>query len=374
MHSSATVADHRKRRSWTPIDFLLIRRDKEWNMTHHSRVQDKPRIGITLGDLNGIGPEVVMKALADNRILNMITPVIYGSARVLSYYKKLLGLEEFNFSQIKTRGHFTARSINVVNCWEEVIEINPGKASPETGKAALQALHGASADLKEGMIDALVTGPIDKRSIHSEEFPFKGHTEFLAKEFGGGESLMFMVSDLLRIGLVTDHEPISAVASLITKERVEQKLRLMEHSLKHDFGISKPRIAVLGLNPHAGDGGLIGTEDDQVIRAVVSEHRNRGKLVVGPLPADGFFGAALFRQYDAVLAMYHDQGLVPFKALAFEEGVNFTGGLPVVRTSPDHGTAYNMAGKNQANESSMRQAILLAGEIFRQRQQQSKEK
>lgn len=342
-------------------------------MTLPPKVQDKPRIGITLGDINGIGPEVVMKALADNRILNLVTPVIYGSSRVLTFYKKLLALEEFSFSQPRDRGQFTARNINAVNCWEEAIEINPGKASAETGKAARMALQGACAELREGLIDALVTAPIDKHTIHSEEFPFKGHTEFLAKEFGGGESLMFMVSDLLRVGLVTDHEPLKDVAGLITRERVEHKLKLMESSLRKDFGINKPRIAVLGLNPHAGDGGLIGTEEE-IIRAVVSDQRSRGKLVFGPLPADGFFGTAQFRSYDAVLAMYHDQGLIPFKALAFENGVNFTGGLPIVRTSPDHGTGYNIAGKNQANEASMREAIFLAGEIFRQRSEQSKGK
>lgn len=358
----------------TSMLFLLIRKDKKPDMTHQTRHQEKPRIGITIGDLNGIGPEVVMKALADNRVLNMITPVIYGSSKVLAFYKKLLAMEDFNFSPIKAKGQFAAKSINVVNCWEEVIEMNPGKATKETGKAALKAIQCACDELKEGLIDALVTAPVDKSSIHSDEFPFKGHTEFLAKEFGGGESLMFMVSDLLRVGLVTDHEPIRQVASLITREKVESKLKLMEQSLRRDFGISKPRIAVLGLNPHAGDGGLIGTEDEQILRVVVSELRNKGKLVFGPLPADGFFGNGQYRQYDAVLAMYHDQGLVPFKALAFENGVNFTGGLSVVRTSPDHGTGYSIAGKNQANESSMREAIFMAGEIFRQRSEQSKEK
>lgn len=343
-------------------------------MTQHTRHQDKTRIGITLGDLNGIGPEVVIRALADNRILNLVTPVVYGSSRVLSYYKKLLAAEEFNFSPTKSKGQFTARSVNVVNCWEENIEITPGKPSAETGKAALKALQTATAELKEGLIDALVTAPIDKHTIHSDEFPFKGHTEFLAREFGGGDSLMFMVSEVLRVGLVTDHEPLRDVPALISKERLEGKLKLMEQCLKKDFGINKPKIAVLGLNPHAGDGGLIGKEDEEVIRAVVADQRNRGKLIFGPLPSDGFFGAAQFKQYDGVLAMYHDQGLIPFKTLAFENGVNFTAGLPIVRTSPDHGTGYNIAGKNQANPASMRQAILLASEIYRQRMEQSKEK
>lgn len=343
-------------------------------MTHPAKPQEKPRIGITIGDINGIGPEVIMKALADHRILSIVTPVIYGSVKILSFYKKLLGLEEFNFSQVRAKGSFAPKSVNVVNCWEEVIEINPGKPTRETGTASLRALQCACAEMKEGLIDALVTAPIDKPSIHSEEFPFKGHTEFLAREFGNGESLMFMVSESLRVGLVTDHEPLRAVASLITREKVESKLRLMDKSLRADFGIKKPKIAILGLNPHAGDGGLIGNEDEEIIKAVVSDQRNKGKLVFGPLPADGFFGTAQYRQYDAVLAMYHDQGLIPFKTIAFESGVNFTGGLSIIRTSPDHGTAYNIAGKNQANESSMREAIFQAGEIFRHRREQSKEK
>jgi 4-hydroxythreonine-4-phosphate dehydrogenase len=343
-------------------------------MTHQPKLPEKPRIGITIGDVNGIGPEVVMKALADNRVLNLVTPVIYGSAKVLAFYKKLLAMDEFNFSAVRAKGNFASKSINVVNCWEEVIEVNPGKPTRETGIASLRALECAVQELKEGLINALVTAPIDKRSIYSEEFPFKGHTEFLAKEFGAGDSLMFMVSETLRVGLVTDHEPLKDVASLISKEKVENKLRLMEQSLRGDFGIRKPRIAVLGLNPHAGDDGLIGTEDDEIIKAVVSDQRNKGKLVFGPLSADGFFGTAQYRQYDAVLAMYHDQGLIPFKTIAFENGVNFTGGLSIIRTSPDHGTGYNIAGKNQANESSMRAAIFQAGEIYRQRTEQSKEK
>ena len=343
-------------------------------MTHQAKLQEKPRIGITIGDLNGIGPEVIIKALADHRILSIITPVIYGSVKVLSFYKKLLGLEDFNFSSVREKGNFAPKSVNVVNCWEEVIEINPGKPTRETGTASLRALQCACDEMKEGLIDALVTAPIDKSSVHSEAFPFKGHTEFLAREFGGGESLMFMVSESLRVGLVTDHEPLRDVASLITREKVEAKLRLMEQCLRGDFGIKKPKIAVLGLNPHAGDGGLIGSEDEDVIKVVISDQRNKGKLVFGPLPADGFFGTAQYRQYDAVLAMYHDQGLIPFKTIAFESGVNFTGGLSIVRTSPDHGTGYNIAGKNHANESSMREAIFQAGEIFRHRGEQSKEK
>ena len=333
----------------------------------------KPRIGITLGDLNGIGPEVIIKALADNRMLSLITPVIYGSARVISFYKKLMNIEEFNYSQVKTKGQFALKSINVVNCWEDVIEINPGKQSKESGKAALMALKCACEELKEGHLDALVTGPIDKSTIHSEEFPFKGHTEFLIQYFGSGEGLMFMVSDTLRIGLVTEHVPLKEVSALLTKERIETKLQLMENSLRKDFGINKPKIAVLGLNPHAGDGGLIGNEDDQIIKPIINDFRNKGKLVFGPFPADGFF-ANQYAKYDGILAMYHDQGLIPFKSIAFENGVNFTAGMSVVRTSPDHGTAYNIAGKNQANEASLREAIFKAGDIFRHRTEPSTEK
>lgn len=343
-------------------------------MTHQPKLQEKPRIGITIGDLNGVGPEVVIRALSDNRILNMLTPVIYGSSKVLAFYKKLLALDEFNYTPVKSKGQLISKNINVVNCWEDVVEINPGKATKETGRASFQALQCACQEIKEGLIDALVTAPIDKHSIHSEDFPFKGHTEFLAKEFGAGESLMFMVSETLRIGLVTDHEPLKDVASLITKERVELKLRLMETSLRKDFGINKPKIAVLGLNPHAGDGGLTGKEDEEILKTVIGDQRNKGKLVFGPFSADGFFGTAGYKQYDGVLAMYHDQGLIPFKTIAFENGVNFTAGLSIIRTSPDHGTAYNIAGKNRANESSMREAIYQAGEIFRHREEHSKEK
>jgi 4-hydroxythreonine-4-phosphate dehydrogenase len=336
--------------------------------------QVKPRIGITMGDINGVGPEVMIKALADNRVLNMITPVLYGSARVISFYKKLLNIEEFNYSQVKAKGQIQQRSINVVNCWEDQLEVNPGKPSKETGKAALTSLKAACEELKEGHIDALVTAPIDKSTIHSDEFPFKGHTEFLTQYFGSEESLMFMVSDIIKVGLVTEHVSIAKVPGLISKERIQSKLNLMENSLRKDFGISKPRIAVLGLNPHAGDNGLIGDEDEQIIKPLIAEMRNKGKMVFGPFPADGFFGMAMYQKYDGILAMYHDQGLVPFKAIAFETGVNYTAGLSAIRTSPDHGTAYGIAGKNQANEESMREAIFRAADIFKHRNEPSKEK
>jgi 4-hydroxythreonine-4-phosphate dehydrogenase len=334
----------------------------------------KPRIGITLGDYNGVGPEVVIKGLADNRLLTLVTPVLYGSGRVISFYKKLLNIEEFNYTQVRNKGQFAPKSINVINCWEESLEINPGKASKESGKAAFVALQQASEDLKEGLIDAIVTAPIDKNSIHSEEFPFKGHTEYLTQFFEASESLMFMVSDKLRVGLVTEHIPVKDVAAAITKEKIEAKLKVMDQSLRKDFGIIKPKIAILGLNPHAGDNGLLGDEEEQIIRPVIADQKNKGRLVYGPFPADGFFATGSYLKYDGVLAMYHDQGLVPFKSIAFEDGVNFTAGLSVVRTSPDHGTGYAIAGKNQANEASLREAIYQAAEIFRHRNEPSKEK
>lgn len=272
--------------------------------------QQKPRIGITLGDLNGIGPEVIMKALADTRITAMATPVIYGSAKVMSFYKKLFNIEEFNYTQVKTRGQFAFKSINIVNCWEDQIEIVPGKPSKEAGRASYLALRQACEELKEGLLDALVTAPIDKHSIHHDEFPFKGHTEYLTQFFGASESLMFLVSDTLKVGLVTEHLALKDVPAAITKERIEAKLRLMDQSLRKDFGIVKPKIAVLGLNPHAGDNGLLGAEDDQIIRPVIQDQRAKGRLVTGPFPADGFFGTAQYLKFDGVLAMYHDQGLL----------------------------------------------------------------
>lgn len=334
----------------------------------------KIRIGITMGDINGVGPEVVIKALADNRLHNLITPIVYGSAKVISFYKKHLNIEDFNYSQVRNKGQFAPKSVNVVNCFEDTVEVLPGKPSKDAGKAALLSLKQAASDLKEGLIDALVTAPIDKHSIHSEEFPFKGHTEFLTEFFGATDSLMFMVSDSVRVALVTEHISVKEIAASITKERIESKLKLMDQSLRKDFGINKPRIAVLALNPHAGDNGLMGVEEEQIIKPLIADLKNKGKLVFGPLPADGFFGTGSHLKFDGVLAMYHDQGLVPFKTIAFEDGINFTAGLSVIRTSPDHGTGYGIAGKNQANESSMREAIFKAYDIFRQRSEQSTEK
>lgn len=343
-------------------------------MTQPLKAAEKPRIGITLGDVNGVGVEVTIKALGDSRLLNLITPVVYGSTKILSFYKKRMNIEEFNYSQVRNRGQYLPKSINVVTCWDENLEAHPGKASRESGKAALQALQQAATDLKEGMLDALVTAPIDKHTIHSDEFPFKGHTEFLAEFFGPKDHLMLLVSDSLRVGLVTEHVPIREVPALITRERVESKLKTLEQTLRKDFGIVKPKIAVLALNPHAGDGGLIGDEDEKILKPLINDLKNNGKVVFGPLPPDGFFAASQHLKYDGILAMYHDQGLIPFKTIAFDTGVNFTAGLSVIRTSPDHGTGYSIAGKNLASEDSMRSAIYAAMDIFKKRQEPFTEK
>ncbi len=331
----------------------------------------KPRIGITLGDLNGIGPEVVIKALADARILNSLTPVVYGNTRVLSYYRKLMNLEEFNYSQVRNKGQFFPKAINVVNCWEEEIRITPGQPSKDTARAALMSLRQAVEEVKEGHLDGFVTAPFDKNMVHGDDFPYHGHTEYLTETFNATESLMLMVGDKIKVGLITEHLPISQVSSAITSERVELKIRLLELSLKKDFLISKPRIAVLGLNPHAGDEGLLGQEEQTIIKPVIHDLKNKGKLIFGPYPADGFFGSGQHDKFDGILAMYHDQGLIPFKYIDFQSGVNFTAGLPTVRTSPDHGTAYNIAGKNEADEGSLRRAIFLAADIINRRRSPS---
>ncbi len=335
-----------------------------------AQAPNKPRIGITIGDLNGIGPEVIIKALTDPRILSVITPVVYGSTRVLSYYRKLMGLEEFNYSIVKAKGQFFPKVINVVNCWEDEVRITPGQPSRESAHAALISLRRVVEEVKEGLLDGFVTAPIDKNMIYGDDFPFHGHTEYLTQTFDAMESLMLMVGESLKVGLVTEHIPVKDISSHLTAERVELKIRLMELSLKNDFHISKPKIAVLSLNPHASDEGLIGDEENMVIKPVINDLKSKGKLIYGPYPADGFFGSGQHQKFDAILAMYHDQGLIPFKYIAFENGVNFTAGLPAVRTSPDHGTAYGIAGKNLADEGSMRQAIYLATDIIKNRARQ----
>ena len=329
-----------------------------------SENRSKPVIGITIGDINGIGPEVIIKALSDNRVYKYLTPVVYGSAKTIAYYKRVLDFQDFSYNQVSDASNLNPKKTNILNCWEETVEIKVGKATKEGGKYAFLALEKASEDLKNGHIHALVTAPINKNIMQDQGFNFPGHTEYLTEKFGSSESLMLLTSDRLRVGVVSGHVPLRDISSQITQERVSNKIRIFLDSLKKDFGISKPKLAVMGLNPHAGEDGLLGSEEEEILRPVIKEFKNHGNLVFGPFPADGFFGKAEFQKYDGVLAMYHDQGLIPFKTLAFERGINFTAGLPFIRTSPDHGTAYGIAGKNQANESSIREAILMAADVI----------
>ncbi|WP_019988306.1 4-hydroxythreonine-4-phosphate dehydrogenase PdxA [Rudanella lutea] len=412
--------------------------------------EDRLVVGISLGDYNGIGPEVILKALKYNQMQRLCTVVIYGSMRVLNRYRNLLNLKDWNLNGIQHVGQASHKMTNVITCWNDsgrpnpapapqpgsatetpagepqpvsvageqpaleasadgatadvvaadvatadvvtaaqtetvpaptpvpsagaapgpaVYEIQPGKVTPEAGQAAFACLQRAVDDLKAGKLDALVTGPINKHNMQSDAFKFPGHTEYLAEAFGVPDDLMFMVGESLRVGVVTGHVPLGRVRQNVTRNAISQKLTMMMQSLRQDFGIAKPRIAVLGLNPHAGENGLLGNEETETISPVIEDWRKKGELVYGPFPADGFFGTRSYRKYDAVLAMYHDQGLIPFKAIAFEEGVNFTAGLPIVRTSPDHGTAYDIAGKNVADETSMIQAIYLACDVARRRKE-----
>lgn len=333
--------------------------------TYNKPNTNKPIIGITIGDINGIGPEVIIKALSDARILNHITPVIFGSTKVLSFYRKMLNNEDFNYSQLRSIKELNSRKVNVVNCWPEMIEIKVGQVTEEAGNCAYLALKEAVNYLKDDKIDAIVTAPINKKNIQRDDFKFLGHTDFIAEELGAKDNLMLMVDGNLRIGVATAHIPIEEVSQKLTKELVETKLNIMIKTLKKDFGIDKPKVALLGLNPHAGEEGLLGKEEKEIIEPVISKFKNKGQLVFGPFPSDGFFGTLQYQKYDGILAMYHDQGLIPFKMLCFESGVNFTAGIPKVRTSPDHGTAYSIAGKNIASPVSMREAIYLASDTVK---------
>lgn len=332
---------------------------------------NKPTIAITIGDVNSISPEIIIKALEDPRIIKMMTPVVYGSGKILSYYRKALNIRDFNYFQLKNLEELSDKKLNVLNLWEETVNITMGQSSEEAGKYAFISIKKAVEDAIAGKVDAIVTAPINKHNIQSEEFKFAGHTEYLAQEAGVKDSLMLLVDGDLRVGVVTGHIPIKEVSEKVTAEKIDSKLDVLEKSLKHDFGIKKPRIAVLGLNPHAGDGGVIGSEEEEMIKPLIEKRKEKGKLVFGPFPADGFFGNQQYKNFDAVLAMYHDQGLIPFKTLAFSNGVNFTAGLPFVRTSPDHGTAYDLTGKGLADETSMRQALFLAIDIIKNRKEYS---
>ena len=334
----------------------------------------RPKIGISMGDFNGIGVEVILKTLTDARILELCVPVIFGAARVFSHYKKLLNID-FVFQQhfiddenLATSIHL--QKVNIINCSSAKIEVEAGKITAEAGACALAALEGATKAMQEGWIDALVTAPINKDNIQSTTFNFPGHTEYLTEKFSTDkvkDSLMFLVHENLRVGVVTGHIPLKDIPNSVTAEKITSKLNLMLHSLKQDFGIPKPKIAILGLNPHAGENGLLGSEEKDIILPIIEKFRQKEHLVYGAFPADGFFGAKEYEKFDGILAMYHDQGLIPFKTLAFNEGINFTAGLPIVRTSPDHGTAYGIAGKNSADESSFRNALFLAIDTVKSR-------
>ena len=329
----------------------------------------KPVVGITQGDGNGIGYEVIIKALADSRILESFTPVIYGSSKIYGFYRKQIhDIEPSDTNVISSARDAHPKRINIVNCLPDNVYVEPGQATPESAKAAIRSLQAAVRDIKDGHIDVLVTAPINKRAMVSEGFGYTGHTEYLQKEFGCADVAMFMVSEQLRIGVVTGHIPLKDVAASLTKERILGKLRLMDKSLRRDFGIDAPKIAVLGLNPHCGDGGLLGDEEQSVILPAVQAAQAEGILAFGPYSPDGYFGMGHYGKFDATLAMYHDQGLAPFKALSFQDGVNFTAGLPIVRTSPDHGTAYELAGRDQADPHSMMCSIYTAIDILRSRE------
>ncbi|MBL7944299.1 MAG: 4-hydroxythreonine-4-phosphate dehydrogenase PdxA [Flavobacteriales bacterium] len=333
--------------------------------------EQRIKVAITCGDPNGVGPETIIKVLHDPRMIENITPIVYAHPEVIKAYKKVLGpQEEFYFNTVQSASEAVAKKVNLVNVWKDgKIVVEPGKATREAGMFAFKCLEAAVNDIASNKVDVLVTAPINKDTIQSKEFPFAGHTEYLAKVAGTDQVLMFLVSERLRVGVVTGHVPLKDVAQHISREKIIAKLRLMRESLMKDFGIPSPRIAVLGLNPHAGDNGVIGQEEKEIILPAVREAVEAGWYVFGPYGADGFFGSNAFTRFDAVLAMYHDQGLAPFKALAFESGVNYTAGLPIVRTSPDHGTAYDLAGKGEASESSLRAAIFTACDIYRRKKE-----
>lgn len=327
------------------------------------------KVGITHGDINGIGYEVILKTFSDTRVAELCTPIIYGSSKIAAYHRKALELQPVNMSTISQAEEAGINRVNIINCVDEETKVELAQSTAIAGEAAFKALEAAVTDIKRGAVDVLVTAPINKHNIQNEDFHFPGHTEYLEKCFGGSEkkALMILMKEDLRVALVTGHIPLSQVVSSINVSDIVNKLRIFNQSLKQDFGIVRPRIAVLSLNPHAGDAGLLGTEEETIIVPAMQEAEKKGVMSFGPYAADGFFGSQMYDKFDGVLAMYHDQGLAPFKTLAMEDGVNYTAGLPVVRTSPAHGTAYDIAGQNLASEESFRQALYVALDIYRNR-------
>ncbi len=337
-------------------------------MKEKGKDKKKPIIGITCGDLCGIGLEVTLKALADPRVLRQFVPVILASGKLISFYRKLLKMDDFSYFHTNDIAKLNPKKVNVLNIWEEPVEVHPGQPSQDLAQYTVKSLEVGVDLLKKHQLSALVTSPLNKSVVHSDAFSFPGHTEFFTQAFDAPDSLMFMVHENVRVGVATGHIPLSQVPSALNVDLILSKSKLMLDSLKKDFGINKPKLAILGLNPHAGDNGLLGSEDQEIVTPAIQELKNGGHLAMGPFPADGFFGAGHYANFDGVLAMYHDQGLIPFKHIAFGGGVNFTAGLPIIRTSPDHGTAYSLAGKNVSNHSSMSAALFAALDIHRQRE------
>ncbi len=331
--------------------------------------EEKIIVGISQGDINGIGLEVIIKTFLDPQMLDLCTPVVFGSNKTATFHRKALHIEDFSFNQIKDLSEINHKRANIINVYDEDIEIELGSQTEAGGTYALKSLEAAALALDNKEVDVLVTAPINKENIQSEAFNFPGHTEYLDEKFGDGNSLMFLLSDTVRVAVATGHIPVTKVAQELTTEKTLKKIQALHKSLIQDFRISKPKIAVLGLNPHAGDNGVIGDEEKNIILPAINKAKEDGQIVYGPYPADGFFGNGTYKSFDAVLAMYHDQGLIPFKTISFGEGVNFTAGLSVVRTSPDHGTAYDIAGKNEASENSFRKAVYTAIDIYKRRKQ-----
>ena len=326
----------------------------------------KPLIGISCGDLNGIGIELIIKTFSDNRILEICTPVIFASNKIINFYRKSIPELNFNYQSIKDFSRINQKQINIFNCWEEDVVITPGQLTEAGGSYAIKSLKAAAEALMQNHVQGLVTAPIHKKNIQSSGFNYTGHTPFLKEYFNVQDAVMLLFADNFRVALLTEHLPIRDVAQHITKEKIQGKLNLIHYSLQKDFGIDKPKIAVLGLNPHAGDEGLIGKEEEEIIKPAIKEAKYN-MIVTGPYSADAFFARRYHERFDAVLCMYHDQGLIPFKSLAIDDGVNFTAGLPVVRTSPDHGTAFDIAGKNKADASSFIAAVFECAAIIERR-------
>ncbi len=330
----------------------------------------KPIIGISIGDINGIGLEVILKTLNNNRLYQYCIPVLYGNPKVISYHKNIVGVDSFQFLNIRDASQIKDENKTlVISCWNDTVNITLGKPTDIGGKYAFKSLEVAVADLKASKIDALVTAPIHKKSMQLSGFQHPGHTEYITAQFGNQPSMMMMISDILKMGLVTTHVPLQDVAGKITKDLIFNKLQILNETLKIDFGIERPVIAVLGLNPHAGEDGMLGKEENEQIIPAIVEAKKRNIMALGPFAADGFFGAGQYKKFDAVLAMYHDQGLIPFKTLSFSDGVNYTAGLTGIRTSPDHGTAFDIAGKNEADPTSFRQALYAAIDIAKSRKE-----